>query len=340
MTAALLRRAARSAPRAGLRTVDPRRDMAQLAELLEIAFRGKLDRPSLQMVRDMKRFGRAGWLGWFLGRFFLPAAAYPMGFVWEQAGQIIGNASLMPVADEGGRWVLANVAVHPEHRRGRIATRLVEACLELVRQRGGDQVVLQVDHDNQGAVDLYEQLGFVQLSTRTTWQRAQSQEVPPPGGSKKVTRRSDDEWKEHFALARRVHPEGILWPYPLRAEWFRASMLDSLRGAMRTQHWVYRADTGDIRGALSAVLNPSNSVWHLAMVCDQDAVDSCETALLRAGLRALRPPQLSYTLDYPVGRAERVLRGAGFSRRRTMVWMGYSLTLNPTPDRSKRTAND
>lgn len=335
MTAALLRSAARPGRSAGLRAVEPRRDMARLAELLETAFRGKLDRASLQMVRDMKRFGRAGWVGWLLGRFFLPAAAYPMGFVWEQDDRIVGNASLMPVAEEGGRWVLANVAVHPDFRRMRIATRLVQAGLELVEQRGGDEVFLQVDHDNQGAIALYERMGFQQLSTRTTWYRTRSAEALPQQEPVEVSRRLDDEWHAHYALAKRIHPEGVLWPYPLRAEWFRSSMLDSLRGAMRPQHWVYRGGTRALRGALSAVLNPANSIWHLVMVCDPEAAGSCEAALLRAGLRALGPPDLACSLDYPAGSAEPELRGAGFSPRRTMAWMGFSLHSRMDQSRAK-----
>jgi hypothetical protein len=78
MTAAMLQRAAAH----GLRRVDPRRDMAGLADLIQVAFAERLDDPGRRMVAAMRAFGRWGWLGWAVGFLFLPPAAYPEGFVW------------------------------------------------------------------------------------------------------------------------------------------------------------------------------------------------------------------------------------------------------------------
>ena len=99
----------------GLRPVNPRTDMGQLAALIESAFGRELDLTGRQMVRDMRTFGRLGWVGWMLSRLVLPPAAYPRGYVWEEAGEVIGNASLLRVAGHKRRWVLANVADHGGH---------------------------------------------------------------------------------------------------------------------------------------------------------------------------------------------------------------------------------
>lgn len=58
------------------------------------------------------------------------------GFVWEENGQIIGNLSLIP-STKGGRRVvvIANVAVHPDHRRRGIAHELTQRALQTLRQQ-------------------------------------------------------------------------------------------------------------------------------------------------------------------------------------------------------------
>ncbi len=111
MTAAAL---ASRKPRTGMRPVRPHRDMGQIGKLIETAFAGQLDAAGLRMVREMRSLGRAGWLGWLLARFLLPPFANPHGYVWEEEGRLVGNASLLPVERFPERWVLANVAVDQE----------------------------------------------------------------------------------------------------------------------------------------------------------------------------------------------------------------------------------
>src|SRR5512134_3714944 len=105
--------APRALPGDGMRLVDPRRDLSGLADVIESAFADSLDLAGRRMADEMRRYGRLGWLGWLLGRFLLPPAAYPKGYVWIEDGHLVGNASLMPVQGAADRWVLANVAVYP-----------------------------------------------------------------------------------------------------------------------------------------------------------------------------------------------------------------------------------
>ena len=79
MTAAAARLAG---GRSGMRPVDARRDLAGLADVIDAAFADHLDSAGRQMTSDMRRYGRLGWFGWLAGRFFLPPAAFPYGYVW------------------------------------------------------------------------------------------------------------------------------------------------------------------------------------------------------------------------------------------------------------------
>src|SRR4030066_344069 len=98
-----------------------------------------------------------------------PARSAARGYVGGEAGRIVGNASLLPVAGHAERWVLANVVVHPDFRRRGVGRELVEACLGLARSRGIGALMLQVKVDNPEAESLYLRLGFRALARRTTW---------------------------------------------------------------------------------------------------------------------------------------------------------------------------
>ena len=73
VTAGAIARPSQSSP--GLRTIDPRRDMGQVADLIEITFRGDLDGTGQRMVREMRTLGRIGWIGFALSRLLLPPVA-------------------------------------------------------------------------------------------------------------------------------------------------------------------------------------------------------------------------------------------------------------------------
>jgi ribosomal protein S18 acetylase RimI-like enzyme len=55
---------------------------------------------------------------------------------------------------------VTSVSVIPEYQRRGIATRLVDACIAFAKDRQFRRVALEVDQDNQPAVELYEAHGF------------------------------------------------------------------------------------------------------------------------------------------------------------------------------------
>ncbi|MCK5714279.1 MAG: GNAT family N-acetyltransferase, partial [Hyphomicrobiaceae bacterium] len=138
--------------------------MSALAELIELAFSENLDATGQNMVQNMRILGRLGWVGWLMGRLVLPSAANPKGFVWEEDGRVVGNASLLPVNRYPNRWVMANVVVRPEYRRQGIGKELVNASIDLVREYRGEIIILQADRDVPGVERMYENEGFESLS--------------------------------------------------------------------------------------------------------------------------------------------------------------------------------
>eukprot|EP00042_Codosiga_hollandica_P027922 m.142875 g.142875 ORF g.142875 m.142875 type:complete len:171 (-) comp52625_c0_seq5:42-554(-) len=58
------------------------------------------------------------------------------------------------------RGYIAMLAVHKDHRRKNIASRLVRQALLAMQQEDADEVVLEAEISNVSAIRLYEKLGF------------------------------------------------------------------------------------------------------------------------------------------------------------------------------------
>lgn len=308
----------------GIRPIEPRRDMAALAGLIEQAFSERLDASGRRMILGMKMFARAGSLGWFLGRWFLPPAAYPQGYVWEEDGEVVGNASLLPVSGYQQRWVMANVVVKPEYQRQGIARKLVMASIDHARRSGGKRIMLQVDRDNQGARMLYENLEFKTLSTRTTWLRKGNGEWPHDDTHGRVRPRTSSEWREHWALAKRLHPEGLLWPFPVAASIFRPSGFENLFGLGKPKHWV-RQEAGRLAGAVSIRPELERRLLRLMMVVESEWREKIEIGLLCEAMQESAALADDFVMDYPSDVARENIEALGFKAIRELTWMGMKL---------------
>ncbi len=76
------------------------------------------------------------------------------------------------IAGYCGIWVsfdtadLCNIAVAPEYRRRGIAEDILEEAVQRVKMHGVERILLEVRESNQGALCLYQKLGFGQIGTR------------------------------------------------------------------------------------------------------------------------------------------------------------------------------
>jgi ribosomal protein S18 acetylase RimI-like enzyme len=294
--------------------------MRHVATLIETAFGENLDKAGRRMLRWMRTLGRAGWLGWLLGFWMLPPAARPRGFVWERDSRIVGNASLLPVEGYPGRWVLANVAVHPNFRRRGIARSLVQESVAWMERRENRVLLLQVGHDNRGARELYSSLGFETLVTRTVWLRRSRQPEPQAPQNQSIRRREPSEWRRQWELAKRLHPEGVIWPFPTVVGLFRPQGLSAWLGWDDRRHWLWEED-GRLLGSLTARLSREIRLWDLILVVDPDAWGRVEADLLARGLASPLLRNRRTRLAYPFDVAVEDLKGLGFKPKRTLTWM-------------------
>src|SRR5690606_24580420 len=125
-------------------------------------------------------------------------------------GKMVGSANVLRQGTSD-RWYIANVAVLPEYRRRGIARRLVEACMDLARERGARTILLDVVAGNAPAVSLYERLGFEHFSGQAYLTLGGETVLRPaalPQGAR-LEVGSIFDWRPRYVLAQRITPPHV-----------------------------------------------------------------------------------------------------------------------------------
>lgn len=88
-----------------------------------------------------------------------------------------GLAGYLIARDAGGSGEILNLAVAPEHRRTRLARRLLDAGLAALAARSVDEVFLEVRASNMPAQALYTGAGFHVVATRAGYYRSPKEDA-------------------------------------------------------------------------------------------------------------------------------------------------------------------
>lgn len=316
-----------------LRPYDVWRDLNAVADLIELCFADTLDVDGRRYLDQMRSASRSPsflrWMALARERTSLPLA----GYVWEEHGQVVGNLTLIAHYHPGFHYYLiANVAVHPDHRRTGIATRLTQQAIAAARQRGARAAWLQVREDNPGAIRLYQSLGFLERARRTTWACSESSGFDPvlapeisirssaPVGLQ-VGQRLDRDWREQQTWLRATYPPELVWHLALKIDALRPGFwgfLHRLWNDIYVQQWsAWRQ--GRLLGVLAwqSLAAYSDHLW---LAAQPEPDEQAVTALLLHARRRL-PTRRSTTLDYPAGKGVGAIQAAGFHPLQTLIWM-------------------
>ena len=95
----------------------------------------------------------------------VPHASY---LVAEVGGRVAGHAVVSVVVDVAE---LQRIAVDAEHRRGGVASALLDACVDAARAGGANRLLLEVREDNAGALAFYAARGFTEVDRRPRYYR-------------------------------------------------------------------------------------------------------------------------------------------------------------------------
>jgi ribosomal protein S18 acetylase RimI-like enzyme len=237
----------------GLRRFDMRRDLRQLADLIDLAFESEIEAARSSIVAEMRRLSQAGPLLWLLDASYATLSPLMGGFVWMADGRLVGNVTLSAESGQRGLWTITNVAVLPGFRRHGIGRQLMEAALDEARHRGARTLVLEVQKDNAPAQQLYHELGFERYDTvaelrlpalHGPGQRRLSAALPPPlAGSIALRKRRPADWQKLYDFFQVVTPPAVQAIKPVLSQQYRMDI--GLRLKRWLDHWMYRCQRSD-----------------------------------------------------------------------------------------------
>ena len=332
-----------------VRALNVLRDLSTVADLIELCFSNTMDNDGQRYLSDMRRASRDdGFLNW--ANHMAETTSLPLtGYVWEQEGRIIGNASLIPFRKKGKRiYLIANVAVHPDQRGRGIAQVLTQRVMGHAREKKANAIWLHVRDDNPGAIHLYTKLGFEEMVRRTTWTAKPEPFLPKLNTDIEIVPRHPRFWSLQQDWLRRLYPEALSWYHtwdfnalrPGPMNWLYLLFVDmnvkqwaAVRGGelLATLTWMpqmgrseslYAATAGRVGGGFRYTANATQPPPPYQDQGSEDEAPHAKalTQLLLQARRAL-PNQSMLTLDYPAGEMAEAISAGGFKPRRTLLWM-------------------
>jgi ribosomal protein S18 acetylase RimI-like enzyme len=317
-------------PKNGPRLINLSQDIPQVLQLLELSFGEALDDAGRRLINSHTGPGQQSALLWRLS----PAAGkLALGYVWEEDGRIIGNVTLLSTKITG-RYLVVNVAVHPDYRRRGIARILMGSALDLVRARRGREILLQVVKSNTAAIDLYRSLSFTSIGNMTEWQAPASRLRPltpaVEGGSAPFIRELHrHEWQAAYELDRLCLSPDLNWPEPLPPNTYekglRQWLTDFLNGR-QAEAWVITNHKNHLIG-LANILSEWGRAHHVAMRIHPDWRSHLERPLLAKVIRRLhylprRNVQVNHLDDDEI--MNHLLQEANFQPKRTLTHMRFN----------------
>lgn len=307
-----------------IRKVNVRQDLMAVADLIELCFATTLDEDGREYLRHLRGTARdlnyVSWMQSAAERLSSPL----YGFVWEEAGRIVGNLSLIPLSRRGQLvYLIANVAVHPAYRRRGIGRQLTQTALDHLKRRGIENAWLQVRDDNPGAYHLYRSLGFIERARRTTWQVTSFAPLnrPIPEGIQ-IQGRSIQDWELQATWLHEIYPPDVSWNLPISFSRLSPDILGYFMRWLRgegIEHWVARQNDVPVSFASWEPMRGSSDMLWLATKPEYEDWAVLPLLIYVRSLLAGRGRILS--VNYPAGRAEIAFQRAGFSNHQTLVWM-------------------
>lgn len=309
-----------------LRPLNILRDLPAVADLIEQCFSDTLDHDGKQYIKDMRRAGNDNSFIKWANRVSDSTSLPLMGYIWEENNHIVGNISLVPFRQHNKKiYLLANIAVHPNHRRQRIAQALTERAMQHIREKKIKDVWLNVRADNFGAIELYQKLGFTEQACRNTWQNNSSLLDSNLQTDFHITKRPDTVWQTQLNWLSRLYPDRLAWHQHWNLSYLKPGFWNWLYlfiSDINIRQWVVMEDN-HLQATLSYI--PHGLGKGLYLGTGDKSNKEALTELLIYARRELNDYYPKLFLDFPVSDFDSAIEKAGFKINRTLIWMYATL---------------
>ena len=94
-----------------------------------------------------------------------PLSCWLVALDGETMAGYVGSQTVLDETD------MMNIAVSPAHRRKGVGKGLMEALVEALKEKGSRCLTLEVRASNEGAIALYQNMGFAQIGLRKNYYR-------------------------------------------------------------------------------------------------------------------------------------------------------------------------
>jgi ribosomal protein S18 acetylase RimI-like enzyme len=305
-----------------LRAINIVRDLPKVADLVEKCFADTMDADGRAYLQQMRRAGQDNFfLRWASNA--VETVSMPLsGYIWEEAGEIIGNVSLIPYRRNGKKnYLIANVAVRADFRKRGIGRALTQAAIQHAKQHHAYQTWLHVRDDNPGAIKLYRSLGFVDVAQRTNWQLRAEREIGVTNLDFRINKRTIQDWPLQHRWLYQLYPELLAWYQPMPWNTLRPGFGPALVRFFSdndVRHWVARVDDAPSVIASWQTIDTRNSRLWVAIPPNGNP-KILTTLLIHVQHELKRWDKIS--LDFPARMFTESIEAAGFHQHRTLLWM-------------------
>jgi len=313
-----------------IRRVDARQDLIPIAELIQTCFTETLDDDGKRYIEYMRYLGE--------NRLVLEEilaqrhkAKVFDGYVWFEEGRIVGNVTLTGMKKHGSFvQVLSNVAVLEKWRGQGIATQLTLTALEASKQSGALEAWLQVREDNPIASKMYQHLGFISKTIRSTWitdgNKYEVNKNPEFSEMSQVKHVKRTSWRQVAALLKINYDTDVDWFFRFNPGNHKPGFLNSVKNLFRYEQYknigFYQGDTLDIVLLYIKDRIYGENAWLGAEdeLSNENKLHQIFEFLFRKNQGVPR-----IQLNLPAGKYEKALCGSGFHEIHRLIWMSKDL---------------
>ena len=172
---------------------------------------------------------------------------------------------------------------------------------------------------------MYADLGFQELARRTNWIAKPDSYLSQPATDIQIVPRHPRFWAQQQDWLRHLNPDALGWYHSFNTNLLRPGFLNCLYLTlfdMNIKQWAAVRDD-KLLATLAWTMASGRSDSLIAATPPQSDVETSTEALTQLLIHARRAlaRRASLSLDYPGGEMRDAFTAAGFTERRTWLWM-------------------